>query len=73
VRTVLDEYVCNYNEARPHRDLALDDPERRRVRGLAAQSVFVGRLLAAANPRKIEPFVQEQAALEDGTLPPVIV
>ena len=48
---------------------ALDDPERRRFRGVAAaQSVFVALLLAAANLRKIAAFVQEQAAIEAGTL-----
>jgi hypothetical protein len=47
---------------------ALDDPERRRVRGVAAQSVFVALLLAAANLRKIAAFVREQAAIEAGTL-----
>jgi hypothetical protein len=43
-------------------------PERRRVRGVAVQSVFVALLLAAANLRKIATFVQEQAAIEAGTL-----
>ncbi len=47
---------------------ALDSPERRRVRGVAAQSVFVALLLAAANLRKIAAFVQEQAAIEAGAL-----
>jgi hypothetical protein len=47
---------------------ALDDPERRRVRGVAAQSVFVALLPAAPNLRKIATFVQEQAAIEAGTL-----
>jgi hypothetical protein len=47
---------------------ALDDPERRRVRGVAAQSVFVALLLAAANLRKIAAFLQETAAIEAGTL-----
>lgn len=46
---------------------ALDDPERRRVRGVAAQSVFVALLLAAANAPKIATFVNEQAAIEAGT------
>jgi hypothetical protein len=47
---------------------ALDDPERRRVRGVAAQSVFVALLLAAANLRKIATFVQKFVAIEAGTL-----
>jgi hypothetical protein len=46
----------------------LADPERRRVRGVAAQNVFVALLLAAANLRKIATFVKEQAAIEAGTL-----
>lgn len=47
---------------------ALDDPERRRVRGIAAQSVFVAFLFAAANIRKIQMFMKEEAALVAGTL-----
>jgi len=47
---------------------AIDDPERRRIRGVAAQSLFVAFLLAAANLRKIEAFLLERAALEAGTL-----
>jgi hypothetical protein len=47
---------------------ALDDSERRRVRGVAAERVFVALLLAAANLRKIATFIQEQAAIEAGTL-----
>ena len=35
---------------------------------VAAQSLFVALLLAAANLRKIATFVQEQAAIEAGTL-----
>jgi hypothetical protein len=37
---------------------ALDDPERRRVRGVAAQSVFVALLVFAGNLRKIEEFLK---------------
>ena len=51
---------------------ALDDPERRRIRGVAAQSVFVALLLMAANLRKIESFLAEEAAIAAGkvrTLP----
>ncbi len=47
---------------------ALDDPERRRIRGVAAQSVFVAFLVCAANLRKIDTFLQEMAAIEAGTL-----
>jgi hypothetical protein len=39
---------------------ALDDPSRRRVHGVAAQSIFVAFLLMAANVRKIEAFGQEK-------------
>jgi hypothetical protein len=45
---------------------ALDDPERRRVRGVAAQSVFVALLLVAANLRKIAAFLAEEAAVKAG-------
>jgi hypothetical protein len=47
---------------------ALDDPERRRVRGVAAQSVFVAFLLAAANLRKLDAFLLEEAAVEAGAV-----
>ncbi len=43
---------------------ALDDPERRRIRGVAAQSVFVAFLLFAANLRKI--FLINEAAVVEG-------
>ena len=36
--------------------------------GVAAQSVFVALLSAAANLRKIATFAKEQAAIEAGTL-----
>ena len=36
---------------------AVDDPERRRIRGLAAQNVLVGFQLFAANMRKIDEFL----------------
>ena len=36
---------------------AIDDPERRRIRGVAAQSVFVAFLFFAANVRKIDEFM----------------
>jgi hypothetical protein len=41
---------------------ALDDPERRRIRGVAAQSVFVALLVFAGNYRKIQEFMRR-----DGT------
>lgn len=47
---------------------ALDDSERRRLRGVAAQSVLVAFLLFAANLRKIDAFVREVAAVEAGTV-----
>ena len=47
---------------------ALDDPERRRIRGVAAQSVFVALLLVAANLRKIRSFLGELAAQKGGKL-----
>ncbi len=37
---------------------ALGEPGRRRVRGIAAQSIFVALLLMAANFRKIAAFRQ---------------
>ena len=36
---------------------AVDDPERRRIRGVAAQSVLVAIQLFAANIRKINEFL----------------
>ncbi len=46
---------------------ALGDPQRRRIRGVAAQSVFVALLLCAANLRKIDRFLSEAAAEAAGT------
>ncbi|HUY22849.1 MAG TPA: hypothetical protein VMV22_10995, partial [Acidimicrobiales bacterium] len=45
---------------------ALDDAERRRVRGVAAQSVFVAFLVLAANMRKIASALAELAAVKSG-------
>jgi hypothetical protein len=49
---------------------ALDDPGRRRVHGVAAQSIFTALLLLAANIRKIATFrgqvAARRAATEDG-------
>ena len=47
---------------------ALDDPERRRLRGVAAQSLLVALLLFAANLRKIDAFLREVAAVEAGSV-----
>jgi hypothetical protein len=47
---------------------ALGDPSRRRIRGVAAQSVFVAFLLFAANVRKIEAFIQQEEAIGEGTV-----
>ncbi len=46
---------------------ALGDPQRRRIRGVAAQSVFVALLLLAANLRKIDRFLVDLAAAAAGT------
>lgn len=48
---------------------ALGDPLRRRIRGVAAQSVFVALLLCAANLRKIDGFLARAAAEAAGTAP----
>jgi hypothetical protein len=47
---------------------AVDDPERRRIRGIAPQSVFVAFLLCAANLRKIETFLAEEEAEASGSV-----
>ena len=41
---------------------AVDDPERRRIRGVAAQSVLVAFKLFAANLRKIDEFLARREA-----------
>jgi len=46
---------------------ALGDPQRRRIHGVAAQSVFVALLLCAANLRKIDGFLVKSAAEAAGT------
>jgi hypothetical protein len=46
---------------------ALGDPLRRRIRGVAAQSVFVSLLLCAANLRKIDGFLVRAAREAAGT------
>jgi len=43
---------------------AVDDPERRRIRGVAAQSVLVAFQLFAANIRKINEFLTRKASGE---------
>jgi hypothetical protein len=47
---------------------AVDDPERRRIRGVAPQSVFAAFLLCAANLRKIETHLAEEEAEAAGSL-----
>jgi hypothetical protein len=47
---------------------AIDDPERRRIRGVAPQSVFVAFQLCAANFRKIEGFLAQAMAEAAGTV-----
>ena len=47
---------------------ALGDPQRRRIRGVAAQSVFVALLLWAANLRKIDRFLVQMAAETAGNV-----
>ncbi len=41
---------------------ALEDPERRRIRGVAAQSVLVAFQILGANLRKIDMFVAREEA-----------
>lgn len=45
---------------------ALDDPERRRVRGVAAQTLFTALLLFATNLQKIASFVAHAVVDTDG-------
>jgi hypothetical protein len=47
---------------------AVKDPERRRIHGVAAQSVFVAFLLCAANLRKIEGFLAKEEAEDSGSM-----
>jgi hypothetical protein len=47
---------------------ALDEPERRRVHGVAAQSIFTALLIFAANVRKIVKFLAEQRAIATGKM-----
>jgi hypothetical protein len=49
---------------------ALADPQRRRIRGVAAQSVFVALLFWATNLRKIDRFLAQEAAEAAGTARP---
>jgi hypothetical protein len=44
---------------------ALDDPQRRRIRGVAAQSLFVALLVFAGNYRKIQEFMKLETG-DDG-------
>jgi hypothetical protein len=45
---------------------ALTDPSRRRIHGVAAQSIFAAFILFAANLRKIEAFVRTEESIEAG-------
>jgi hypothetical protein len=47
---------------------ALGDPGRRRLRGVAAQSVLVAFQLFAANLRKIAAFLAEEEAIAEGSV-----
>jgi hypothetical protein len=47
---------------------ALGDPERRRIRGVAAQTIFVALLVFAANVRAINSFCEHAVAGSDGVL-----
>jgi len=47
---------------------AIDVPERRRIRGVAPQSLFVAILLCAANFRKIDGFLALATAEAAGTV-----
>jgi len=50
---------------------ALDDPERRRIRGVAAQSALVAFQILGANLRKIDMFVAREEAEEAGVVRPL--
>lgn len=47
---------------------ALDEPDNRRILGVAPQSLFVAFLICAANIPKIQSFLAEQAAVDAGTV-----
>jgi len=49
---------------------ALDEPGRRRIHGVAAQSVLTALLLMAANVRKIRSFLAAKASTKPGTARP---
>ena len=44
---------------------AVDDPERRRIRGVAAQSVLLSFQFLAANIRKINEVMARRASVEE--------
>ncbi|HVA10172.1 MAG TPA: hypothetical protein VNG12_25940 [Acidimicrobiales bacterium] len=50
---------------------ALDDAGRRRVHGVAAQSLFTALLALAANVRKIRSFLEQRADTPQGPDPPL--
>lgn len=47
---------------------ALGDPRRRRIRGIAPQSLFVALLLMATNMHAIQSFLRQALPDPDGTL-----
>jgi hypothetical protein len=47
---------------------ALDDPDRRRIRGVAAQSIFAALSLKATNLQQIQSFLTRAKADVDGVL-----
>jgi hypothetical protein len=49
---------------------ALDEPGRRRIHGVAAQSVLTALLVMAANVRKIRTFLATKAATRIGAARP---
>src|SRR3974390_2130580 len=47
---------------------AAEEPERRRIRGVAPQSILMAFLLCAANLRKIESYLAEEQAVAAGSV-----
>lgn len=74
-----DEHTDTYNAMRQSQEglhgfakddayEALDTPGKRRIRGLAAQSLFAAVLLAAAGIRKVRVFLRNARTDENGDL-----
>ena len=61
------EGMNGYLKDSAHEGLA--DPQRRRVRGVAAQTVLVGFQILAGNLRKIDSFVKKMAGVEEDSGP----